>query len=147
MPTTARQGSNCYKKYIYPKRGNSGVVLAFFQKEKCHWDTHRRLSFTLIGANFLLSSNHKTFCSTELQGRHKLVLSFSYFLGPKKVKAQKKEKAMTKILFKLLNGKKIGFNSMVNLKAGTNFYYFVDFHSVITDRPWSYIKLLGGFGK
>lgn len=63
------------------------------------------------------------------------MLSFSYFLGLKKVKAHKKEKAMTKILFKLLNGKKIGFNSMVNLKAGTNSYYFVNFHSVITDRP------------
>lgn len=75
------------------------------------------------------------------------MLSFSNFLGPKKVKAQKKEKVMTQILFKLSNGKKIEFNSMANFKAGTTFYYFVNFHSVVTDRPWSYMKVLGEFGK
>lgn len=75
------------------------------------------------------------------------MLSSSNFLAPKKVKAQKKEKSMTQILFKISNGKKIAFNSMGKFKAGTTFYYFVNFHSVVTDRPWSYMKLLGEFGK
>lgn len=53
MLTTVKQGSNCYRKYIYPKWGNSGAVLDFFQKEKSNWDTQRRPSSTLINASFV----------------------------------------------------------------------------------------------
>jgi len=70
----------------------------------------------------------------KVQCIHKPMFSFNCFPGPKKVKAQNKGKIKTKISFKLSNGRKILFSSMVYLKPETKFSYCVSFHSVINDR-------------